>query len=35
MQKRNVLAPIEVMAPEFQAVHKFVNSIRGTFDQNR
>ena len=33
MQKRNVLTPIKVMAPEFQSVHRFVNSIRGTFNQ--
>ena len=33
MERRNVLAPIEVMAPKFQAVHKIVNGIRGTFDR--
>ena len=33
MERRNFLAPIEVMAPKFQAVHKIVNGIRGTFDR--
>ena len=33
MHRRNVLAPTGAMAPEFQAVHESVNSIRGSFDQ--